>query len=112
MGRLARVLPHCSARPMKKGNSRLTDDQRAELAALEALPDDAINTTDIPELLDWSDARRGAFYRPVKQQDHPALGRRCRHVVQDARTRRPWLSDGHQPRAARARAADGSAVTL
>ena len=53
---------------MKKGNSRLTDDQRAELAALAALPDDQINTTDIPELLDWSDARRGVFYRPVKQQ--------------------------------------------
>ena len=53
---------------MKKGNSRLTDDQRAELAALEALPDDQINTTDTPEILDWSDARRGVFYRPVKQQ--------------------------------------------
>ena len=53
---------------MKKENSRLTDDRRAELAALEALPDDAINTTDIPEILDWSDARRGVFYRPVKQQ--------------------------------------------
>ena len=53
---------------MKKENSSLTDDRRAELAALEALSDDEINTTDIPELLDWSDARRGVFYRPVKQQ--------------------------------------------
>ncbi len=53
---------------MKKENSRLAGDRRAELTALEGLPDDEINTTDIPELLDWSDARRGVFYRPVKQQ--------------------------------------------
>lgn len=53
---------------MKKESSKLTDDRRAELTALEALPDDEINTTDIPEVLDWSDARRGVFYRPVKQQ--------------------------------------------
>ena len=53
---------------MKKKISKLTDDQRAELTALEALPDDRINTTDVPELLDWSDARRGVFYRPVKRQ--------------------------------------------
>ena len=53
---------------MKKESSKLTDDRRAELTELEALPDDEINTTDVPELLDWSDARRGVFYRPVKQQ--------------------------------------------
>ncbi|HLF21704.1 MAG TPA: BrnA antitoxin family protein [Aestuariivirga sp.] len=27
-----------------------------------------IDTGDIPEVLDWSGARRGLFYRPVKQQ--------------------------------------------
>ena len=53
---------------MKKGNIELTEYQRAELRALEDLPDDRIDTTDAPELLDWSDARRGVFYRPVKQQ--------------------------------------------
>lgn len=33
-------------------------------------PDSLIDTTDIPELTDeqWSDAVRGHFYRPVKQQ--------------------------------------------
>ena len=35
---------------------------------LEALPDDQIDTTDAPEILDWSDTRRGVFHRPVKQQ--------------------------------------------
>jgi uncharacterized protein (DUF4415 family) len=28
----------------------------------------AIDTSDVPELSDWSGARRGLFYRPVKQQ--------------------------------------------
>jgi len=54
---------------MKKGASkRLTRQQRAELNALAALRDDAIDTSDAPELLDWSGAKRGLFYRPIKQQ--------------------------------------------
>ena len=56
---------------MKKASTKarkLTDKQQAELSALEALPDDQIDTSDIPEVRDWSDARRGLFYRPVKQQ--------------------------------------------
>ena len=53
---------------MKKEIADLTDHQRAELAALERLPDDRIDTTDAPEILDWSNARRGVFYRPVKKQ--------------------------------------------
>ena len=53
---------------MKREDSELTPKQRAELQTLEALPEEQVNTTDIPELLDWSDARRGLFYRPVKRQ--------------------------------------------
>jgi uncharacterized protein (DUF4415 family) len=39
------------------------------LAALAALPDDRIDTSDIPELplSAWKNAVRGRFYRPVKQ---------------------------------------------
>jgi uncharacterized protein (DUF4415 family) len=56
-------------RAMKKANSsRLTARQRAELEALAALPDDRIDTSDIPEVRDWSGAKRGLFYRPVKKQ--------------------------------------------
>jgi uncharacterized protein (DUF4415 family) len=58
-------------RHMKKGSSRsrqLTRRQQAELRALAALPDKSIDTSDAPELADWSDAKRGLFYRPVKQQ--------------------------------------------
>ncbi|HEY7247632.1 MAG TPA: BrnA antitoxin family protein [Xanthobacteraceae bacterium] len=47
---------------------RLTPERQAELKSLAALPDDAIDTSDAPELLDWSGAKRGLFYRPVKQQ--------------------------------------------
>ena len=54
---------------MKKETSkRLTSRQLAELKSLAALPDGAIDTSDAPELRDWSGAKRGVFYRPVKQQ--------------------------------------------
>jgi hypothetical protein len=53
---------------MKKAISDLTAEQKAELEALATLPDDQINTDDIPEVTDWSDAQRGLFYRPVKQK--------------------------------------------
>lgn len=53
---------------MRKGNSDpLTDAQKAELAALEALPDSTIDTTDAPPVTDWTSAQRGKFYRPVKK---------------------------------------------
>ena len=46
----------------------MTDQQRAELAALAAMPDDEIDTSDIPEVTDWSDAKRGVIYGRTKQQ--------------------------------------------
>ena len=52
---------------MKKGTSRaLAKEQKAEIKALAK--DEKIDTTDIPEILDWSGAKRGLLYRPVKQQ--------------------------------------------
>lgn len=47
----------------------LNRKQRRELAVLAALPDDQIDTSDIPELPPraWKDAVRGRFYRPIKQ---------------------------------------------
>ena len=53
---------------MKKVISELTAAQKAELDALAAMPEDKINTADIPEQRDWSGARRGMFYRPIKKQ--------------------------------------------
>lgn len=53
----------------KKGNSKpLPRKQKAELKALAALPDNRINTAALPEQRDWSGARRGVFFRPVKKQ--------------------------------------------
>ncbi|WP_374944489.1 BrnA antitoxin family protein [Sphingomonas sp.] len=46
----------------------LTDSQRAELEALAAMPDDAIDLSDMPEVTDFSGWTRGRFYKPVKQQ--------------------------------------------
>jgi uncharacterized protein (DUF4415 family) len=55
--------------PMKKHRSSpLTPEQVNELAALAELPDEAIDTSEAPEVRDWSGAARGLFYRPVKQQ--------------------------------------------
>lgn len=54
---------------MKKGTfDRMTPEQQREIAALAALPDDEIDTQDIPEQRDWTGARRGLFFRPIKRQ--------------------------------------------
>jgi uncharacterized protein (DUF4415 family) len=46
----------------------LTEAQRAELVRLAAMRDEDIDLSDMPEKLDWTNAERGKFYRPVKQQ--------------------------------------------
>ena len=61
-----------ASRPASRsaGNRQpLTTKQKRDLAALAALPDNRIDTSDIPELplRAWKDAVRGRFYRPVKQ---------------------------------------------
>ena len=54
---------------MRKGRSKpLTPDQKVELKAIAALPNQEIDTREMPEIVDWSGARRGLFYRPVKRQ--------------------------------------------
>lgn len=54
---------------IKKETSKgLTAKQKAQLEVLAALPDEQIDTDDIPEVRGWSGAKRGLFYRPLKQQ--------------------------------------------
>lgn len=54
---------------MKKGHSNpVPPEIHAEIDALAALPEDQIKTDDMPEVRDWSGAKRGVFYRPIKQQ--------------------------------------------
>lgn len=47
-----------------------TPRQQADLDALDALSDDQIDTSDIPEVTEdfWRNAIRNAFYRPTKSQ--------------------------------------------
>jgi len=46
----------------------ITPEIRANLDRLAAMPDEDIDLSDMPEVTDWSNAVRGKFYRPVKQQ--------------------------------------------
>jgi uncharacterized protein (DUF4415 family) len=53
---------------VKKGDSEPSPSSlREEFAALEVMADSDIDTSDIPEVTNWSCAERGRFYRPVKQ---------------------------------------------
>jgi len=47
---------------------KVTEAERQEIDRLAALPDEAIDTRNIPEITDWTGAERGRFYRPIKQQ--------------------------------------------
>ena len=51
---------------MKKEMNELPPEVQARIQAMEALPEDQIDTTDAPEILDWSDARRSVFYLPSR----------------------------------------------
>jgi uncharacterized protein (DUF4415 family) len=53
----------------RRASQALTPRRKRELAAVAALPDHQIDTSDIPELSPgaWKYAVRGKFYRPVKQ---------------------------------------------
>ena len=55
---------------MEQGTSKaLTKEHKAELRALAALPDGQIDTSRHPRNSEnWSGAKRGLLYRPVKQQ--------------------------------------------
>ena len=46
----------------------LTEAQKAEIETLAAMPDDQIDTSDIPELDEvfWNNAVQGRFYKPTK----------------------------------------------
>lgn len=47
----------------------ISDSEREQIERLVALPDDRIDTSDIPEIAEenWADARRGEYFRPRKQ---------------------------------------------
>jgi uncharacterized protein (DUF4415 family) len=55
---------------MSKEHCKLTVKQREVLQALQALPDDKIDYSEIPanEPSQWHGAKVGEFFRPIKQQ--------------------------------------------
>ncbi len=46
---------------------RVRNTQANEIRALKQMKERDIDTTDIPQILDWSKATIGKFYRPIKQ---------------------------------------------
>ena len=96
---------------MKNANADLTPTQRAELETLAALPEEQINTRDIPEPRDWSGAKRGRFFRPLKQQLTLRLDADLIAWFKDLYAEWRGLPDPHQPRPARIHRATRSGVT-
>ena len=47
--------------------SKLTKEQKRDIAAIAAMKDEDIDFSDIPLKLDWSKAEIGKFYRPPKK---------------------------------------------
>ena len=59
---------------MRSQETDLTQAQRDELKAFSAIPDDQIDTSDIPEMADWSGAVRGLLHMSDDDR-HEALKR-------------------------------------
>lgn len=51
--------------------TELTPGQKAELDALMDLPDEEIDTSDIPEVLEWRNPRRGLFADSPSRKAEP-----------------------------------------
>lgn len=49
---------------MKKNDGRFTQEERERLEELEKMPEEEIDTDDIPEVLEVVEPRRGAYYEP------------------------------------------------
>ena len=46
---------------------KLSKEQKRDIAAIAAMKDEDIDLSDMPEVLDWSKAEMGKFYRPPKK---------------------------------------------
>ncbi len=55
-------------------NGELTPQQKAEIEALEAMSDEDIDFSDIPESLDWSDAIHNA-HELMRKGEPPPRGK-------------------------------------
>lgn len=82
---------------MKKANTKLTPEQQAEIDALKAMPDNEIDTSDIPEVTDWSNAKRGMFHR-LRQGLPPTPKKETRHKPNKRRPTSPETVESATPK--------------
>lgn len=76
----------------------LSRKQKEELRALAAKPDSEIDLTDIPEIVDWTGAVVGKFYRPIKKS---VTIRVDADMLALAQVAGEGLTDAHQPTTSR-----------
>ena len=80
---------------MKKEMNELPPGVQARIRALETLPEAQIDTSDAPEVLDWSDAPARSILPACKAADY-AKARRGHHCL--VQGPRPWTGvDTRQP---------------
>ena len=46
---------------------KLSKEQKRDIAAISKMRDEDIDLSDMPEIVDWSGAEMGKFYRPPKK---------------------------------------------
>lgn len=46
---------------------KLTEEQKRDVDAIALMKDEDIDLSEMPEVLDWSKAEMGKFYRPPKK---------------------------------------------
>ncbi len=63
---------------MNGSSTNKPEGAKDDLHRLAAMPDDDVDTSDIPELLDWSQAERGKFYRVNARHRDPGTADRGR----------------------------------
>ena len=77
-------------------NTNLTPEQQAEIDALMAMPDNEIDTSEIPEVPEWINPKRGALYRPGERQIYVPMDtseRGLETLIYNSMTELPDLAD-------------------
>ena len=74
---------------MKSPDTEPTQSQKEELDALAALPNDQIDTSDIPEVIEGANSIRGLFHKSASERSK---------AIDELRCRRPSVTDTSEHR--------------
>ena len=74
---------------MKNPDTEPTQSKKEELDALAALPDDQIDTSDIPEVLEGANSIRDLFHKSASERSK---------AIDELRSRRPSVTDTSEHR--------------